>query len=849
MKIRVLIVLLACITSVWETAPARGDSPEAVVLPDGAPWRVFLTCAKLKKHSVEAEGYTPAPPAKWETAEFNDRGWGRYSSDLSEAIGEYGSEQDPGRALLCLRTRFGVADPSKLTDLTLTMEYRGGVVVYVNGREITRKHLGKGKLTPASQADAYPPEAFVDPEGNHLRRTSRPAEKFRDRYEKRIRSATVRIPSSALRRGTNVLALEIHAAPLKGMRTNSRDAWATTGLCKAVLTSPAGRGAIRYADPLKDITVSDATAMDTIATKPGRYRDGFLWWRMAVTPAGITRGNPFEPLRPMRAIAPRGGTCSDQVVVSAPKAFKGLHAEISPLRHTEGKATLPAESVQVRYAHQARYEEFCNGLSSQPADGNAVQPVWVLVDVPRDQAPGWYTGKLTLRVSGKRWTVPVEVLVSPWTVPDPKNNATRISMYQSPETLLDTYKVQPWSEAHWKLIENSFRAMAKSGNDVLLVPVILEDYLHHEHPMIRWVRKGDGYEPDYSIFEKYLDLHVKVFGKPKVTTLLVWKHSFGCRTWFRGMKNNKVGPIKVALLDPKTGKTSPMEAPHYGKGQGEAFWKTMIEGVRSRLKKRGCDDEYLLLGEVFDSRPLQPAVDFFKKIEPTMRWQGYAHWVREPKPVKGRFIAHGGVEIGFKIGPNGGGLPELSRDWPDVKESDRQYLIAQAERTTIHYESSPMSYRGLLYGDRDGGGTLGRIGLDFWPTVIDHRGRLVSRYRSPPKEGWLWRGHCPSLTSPGPDGAVITTRGQMFLEGLQETELAVQLARAMRTSPKMKARIEALRARRKDSWIVGDSLAQATISLDWNALAAAEYALAAELNGGKGENLWTNPPATPASGE
>ncbi|MFP4054349.1 MAG: glycoside hydrolase domain-containing protein, partial [Phycisphaerae bacterium] len=796
---RMTLTVMLAVTASSLALPAGDAAAETTLLPEDAPWRVFLTCAKLKKHSTEAEGYTKAPPADWMSPGFDVSGWGRYAGDVAEAMGEYGSEQAPDRALICLRTHFGVDNPLRMLDLTLQMEYRGGVVVYVNGKEVGRSHLPKGKLEPGTQADAYPKEAFVDPDGNHLRRTSRPAEKFKDRYEKRIRSMRLRIPASALKRGANVLALEIHSAPLKGMRINSRDAWATAGLCKATLTSESGRGAVAYADALKEITVSNATPLDTVATKPGRFRAGFLWWKMTVTPKGVTRGNPFEPLEAIRTVAPRGGTCSGQVVVSGPAGFKGLKATVSSLRHTDGTAALPQESVQVRYAHQADYEDFCNGLSPAPAEGSPVQPVWVLVDVPRDQKPGWYVGKLKLAHDGRDWTVPVAVLVSPWTVPDPKDNATLVSMYQSPETLAQRYDVPLYSDEHFKLIEKSFRAMAKTGNDVLLVPVIEDDYLHHETGMIRWVKRGDGYQPDYSLLERYLDLHIKVFGKPKVVTLLVWKHDFGCRSWFRGMNNKKINPVMVTRWDPKTGKTESMQAPHFGEPGSEEFWKTMIEGVREIVKKRDIDDRFLLLGEVFDSRPLKQHVEFFKKIEPDMRWQGYAHWVREPKPVDGRFIAHSGIEVGFKIGPNGGGLPELSRNWPE-KPTERKYLIAQAERTTIHYESSPLTYRAVMYGDRDGGGTLGRIGLDFWPSIRDHRNRLRSRYQAPPKEGWLWRGHCPSLTSPGPDGAVITTRGQMFLEGLQETELAVQLARAMRTSPKMKARIEALRARRKDSW-------------------------------------------------
>ncbi|MFW5840042.1 MAG: glycoside hydrolase domain-containing protein, partial [Planctomycetota bacterium] len=618
--------------------------------------------------------------------------------------------------------------------------------------------------------------------------------------------------------------------------------WATVGICKVQLVSPSGRGAIAYDKLLDDIIVSNASVLDTIAVKPGKYRDEFLWWNMTVTPEGITMGNPLEPLRPIRTVGPKGGTCSGQVVASSLSGFSGLQAKISPMVHTDGQTALPEEALSVRYAHQADYESFCNALSTRPADGKPVQPVWVLADIPRDQKSGWYTGTLRLTQGKSAWQVPVQILVSPWQVPDHKDNATLVSMYQSPETLADTYKVQPFSDEHFKLIEKSFQAMAKSGNDVLLVPVIVDTYLHHKNGLIRWVEKDGQLQPEYDAFKRYLDLHTKYFGKPKVVTLLVWKHDFGCRTWFRGQNNDDIKPIMVTKLDARTGKMTPVEAPLFGKPGSEAFWKSMIQGVRNILAERKIDDRYLLLGEVFDSRPLPYTVEFFKKIAPEMRWQGYAHWVREPKPVNGKFIAHGGVEVGFKIGPNGGGLPEFHKNWPEVGK--QEYLIAQAERTTIHYDSSPLTYRSVMYGDRDGGGTIARIGLDFWPSMHDHRGRFRSRYQSPPKEGWLWRGHCPSLTSPGPDGAVITTRGQMFLEGLQETELAIQLMRAkVKASQQMTQRIEQAIARRHESWRVGAAMPQATISLDWLGLAAEEYVLAAQLAGNQAENLWNNPPA------
>ena len=116
---RWILILTVSLTCVLSTGPQVALS-ETTVLPEGAPWRVFLTCAQLKKHSTEAEGFTANPPADWASPDFDASGWGRYGTGLDHAMGGYGSEQSPDRAMICLRTGFGVSDPSGATDLTLT---------------------------------------------------------------------------------------------------------------------------------------------------------------------------------------------------------------------------------------------------------------------------------------------------------------------------------------------------------------------------------------------------------------------------------------------------------------------------------------------------------------------------------------------------------------------------------------------------------------------------------------------------------------------------------------------------------------------------------------------------------
>ena len=59
-------------------------------------------------------------------------------------------------------------DPSVVKELSLSVSYRGGVVVYLNGKEVTRGHLPDGELTAASMAEEYPLESYINEKGKGI---------------------------------------------------------------------------------------------------------------------------------------------------------------------------------------------------------------------------------------------------------------------------------------------------------------------------------------------------------------------------------------------------------------------------------------------------------------------------------------------------------------------------------------------------------------------------------------------------------------------------------------------------------------------------------------------------------
>jgi hypothetical protein len=51
------------------------------------PWRVFLVCKTQDRHRKQPPKFTTAPPVAWTQTDFDDSGWGRYTSDLTRILG------------------------------------------------------------------------------------------------------------------------------------------------------------------------------------------------------------------------------------------------------------------------------------------------------------------------------------------------------------------------------------------------------------------------------------------------------------------------------------------------------------------------------------------------------------------------------------------------------------------------------------------------------------------------------------------------------------------------------------------------------------------------------------------
>jgi hypothetical protein len=660
-------------------------------------------------------------------------------------------------------------------------------------------------------------------------------------YSQRIRTFTFPVPASALAKGANVVTVEIHQAPVAGPM--ARGGWMHAGVRNVAVTSGSDAGVVAYEQAAAGTRVWNAMPEEQVFDTPvkkefSRRNEGRLtMWMRGKLYRGIQCGNPFDPMTPVRLIAPRNGVGSGQVVLTDPAGLRGVSAKIAALKGAGGE--IPAGAVEVRYATQTGGVHFCDALMPAPADGARTVPVWLIAQVPKNQVPGWYAGEVALTANGKTFTVPLQLLVTGVSVPDARNFTTLIGAASSPDTISLHYQVAPWSDEHYRLMEPSWRMLGQLGNDVLMVPVILggvygsaaRDWATRGssgvkcQPLVRWVKDGAGMKPEFSLLEKYLDGYLKHCAPPQALSLYVWDS--GCtREVADAYENRRVptreitpkSPLLVRQWDPATGATTNVPAPYFSDGGAEAFWKPLFEGVRQIVVKRGWSERIIMVSMGGDLRPSQREGDLLRQWAPYARWHILSHFSGDPGPKDGKQMATGGLEVGVKGYPwrahicvfDVARLEEIMGD---------QYLDLPTARWHWKDDSPPLLFRTLpmIWG------TIGQLGLDFWPGV-----------RGAPRNTSFFT-DSNSLTVPGPDGAVPTVRFQMLREGVQDMEIRWQVIRAARALPADRqqaahAVLDEFSQRAK--WGT-PYLSQCELSYGWQAYVAQVQQLAAELTGDK----------------
>lgn len=491
--------------------------------------------------------------------------------------------------------------------------------------------------------------------------------------------------------------------------------------------------------------------------------------------ATIHAGTKPLDQRVVRMVGARNGSATGLVILRESGRSAGqIDVRLNFLRHTLYPQVDLAREVQILYGSReqdfgpsrnrpnVREFPYFDALVREPLrSGDPVLPIYLHLPISATMEPGHYRGELVVRHARGRETLEVFLTLTTFTVPAPANRLGWVDMLQSPDSIAYRYDVPLYSANHLSLLEPSLQKLANLGNRVMHVTAIAQTNFGNDEAMI----PIDHRRIDFSGFEAYFAAYRRIVGNPSLVVLYVDE------------QGHNRAPLWTPTGGRRDGRTAPIEAA-YDEAH-RAQWQALIDGLHQRLTTAGVDPSALMLGWIGDDRNYDARVAYWKEISPSTRWVQFTHARGDPTAGREETLMVGSMPVGYRI------LPYAPRNAP-VREGGWNLPLIQATSMRFYNnQSSPVPYFRFLgpvsvqeeSRERVYRG-FARLGLDFWsvPTPTEGQRSLLKRFSH-----WhnLQRFTAPSITVPGPEGAIPTARYLNLWEGLQENEAALLIEKTL----------------------------------------------------------------------
>lgn len=236
---------------------------------------------------------------------------------------------------------------------------------------------------------------------------------------------------------------------------------------------------------------------------------------------------------------------------------------------------------------------------------NALQPIWVEINVPENTVPGVYEGNITVSADGVddiTFNYSLEVLDV--TMPDSSEYEFDFEAWQYPYSSAEYYGVEPFSEEHLAILKPHMLKYKELGGHAITASIVEEawggqTYSENEirYPsMIKWTRKADGtFTFDYTDFDKWVQFNKDLGIGDKIVcySMIPWGNN-------------------VKYYDEAT-QTTKVENLSAGSDRYEEVWLQFLNSLVEHLDEKGWfDDTYIGIDE---RQNMDKAFDVIDKVK------------------------------------------------------------------------------------------------------------------------------------------------------------------------------------------------------------------------------------------
>lgn len=315
-----------------------------------------------------------------------------------------------------------------------------------------------------------------------------------------------------------------------------------------------------------------------------------------------------------------------QLVIYTTQAQPGLTVSASALTDGNGH-TIPASAVSTGFLRYVMTDElnsegggcghrnprdFDSSLvadaidykSSMDVAAHTTQPVWLSIKVPAQAAAGTYKGTVTLK-NNKGVAImarPYTITVGQRTLPEAKDWAYHLDLWQSPYAVSRYHNVKPFSQAHFDAMRPYMTQLAGIGQKVITTSIIYDPWNSQTEDiygdMVKWTKKRDGsWAFDYTEFDKWVEFMMDCGVTKQIAcySMIPWN-------------------LKFYYYDEATGKMTHIVAKP-GTSEYDAHWRPMLTDFAKHLREKGW---FNITCIAMDERPMeamQAAIKLIRSVD------------------------------------------------------------------------------------------------------------------------------------------------------------------------------------------------------------------------------------------
>ena len=488
------------------------------------------------------------------------------------------------------------------------------------------------------------------------------------------------------------------------------------------------------------------------------------------------------PQTTLKALACRNSVVAMTALVTSDQPVESARLALSDL--TNGGSVIPASAIRVRRvgtitAHEVGracdplfdVEEFAIDKSASLAIG---------VNVSKTTPPGTYTGSVRLVVGGKE-VAQNEILVEVANVvlPDIHSWNFFLNIWMNPASIARAHGTPLWSDEHFEVLRGYIADLAEHGQKTVMAPICYRPFGDRMRDpylsLIEWTRRGDTYAFDFSVFDRYVELHAQC-GIDK---------SIHCYSIVQTPFDSDVSTIEYT--DAATGETRLLET-RVGDEEYVKAWGSFLAAFAGHLRSRGWLSKAHMAFPAKPEEIMGRLVDFLGerakgfRIGVASKTTNEVHESAEDMTVEVGFDNKGIIDtvspdrsaMGIAELLNPHNLCAITKCCPE-KNCTAFFVCCAPEHPNTFVHSPLVESRALpflvLQGGFDG---FVRWAYNEWSD---------EPFDNP---GWRdWPTGDTFLVYPGDNGPISSLRWEQLREGIQDFELAMLALDNIRTADDM----------------------------------------------------------------